>query len=100
MPNLSDSLIASFGSGFDKAAEESMNSAFLNQKGTWISKAVGDFIKYNTAPNTTLGNIEKLIYEKNTNHLYYNRSARNFQHFQFHTDIPSVFFHCRQFADC
>jgi len=59
MPNLSDSLIASFGSGFDKAAEESMNSAFLNQKGTWISKAVGDFIKYNTAPNTTLGNIAK-----------------------------------------
>ena len=57
MSDLADALIASFGTGFDKAAEERLNSVFLNNRQNWIHRAVEDYMRYNTDPNQNIAKV-------------------------------------------
>ncbi len=59
MKTLQDAIINSFGEGFDKQAEQFLNSNFLNNRQSWVNSVVNDFMKYNINPNESISKIAK-----------------------------------------
>lgn len=54
MADLREELIRSFGDGFDKKAEQMLNSNFLANKDSWVKSATDDYVRYNVDPNQSL----------------------------------------------
>lgn len=57
MSTLQEELIRDFGDGFNKRAEEMLNSSFLRNKDSWIKAAVEGYTRFSSNPNDTLSKI-------------------------------------------
>lgn len=57
MPDLREALINGFGSGFDKQAEQLLNSTFMNNRDSWVKSATENYVKYNVNPNESLAKL-------------------------------------------
>lgn len=57
MGDFEELLKASFGDGFDKSAEASLNNVFINNRQSWVSEAVTGYVQHGIDPNVTVEKI-------------------------------------------
>ena len=55
--SLQDELLRDFSDGFSKRAEESLNSAFLNNRVAWTNEAINSYMRHGTDPNEVIAKI-------------------------------------------
>lgn len=55
--SLQEELINSFGDGFNKRAEEYLNSSFLNNRSSWTTSIINDYMRHGVDPNESISKL-------------------------------------------